>query len=363
MILASKKYVLALVAWAIMIFSMGCELEPSYEEGILDSGEVDQVPMPDSSEPNGKEDLQVDIRKMSLGNKKHPEPLGTNLPKEHSMKDIQKPTKPGEEFNFAFSHVDRELVDHLEVAHELMSRKEKDVAGAILELEKALYDDPSDYDSALMLADIARGSERFELSTDAYMLCTQLDPDSSEPWNGLARLSLSHKQLDQAEQLAKRALHLNPKSSMANNILGRIWLERSHWGKAISYLRKAVELAPENIYFVNNLGFAYLLSRDFQSAVETLEPVSEKPGARAFMINNLGLAYEGMGRVQDATVMFKKAIGISPRYVNAKINLKRIVQVAKRDQAFSPDSEIDQANDQDTDGQPEDLIIGDDDEI
>ncbi len=357
-----KTNVLVLLASLSMSFPVGCEFSRSIDSGPMDSGLVEQESQGkiftslEPANPEGEE------QGLQLPDSQYPEPPGVQMPKDQSGSEqgIEIPAKPGEESNFAFSHVDRQVVDHLKSARDLLSRK--DAAGAILELEKALYDDPSDYDSALLLGNVARRSKRMELATDAYMLCAQLEPDSPEPWLGMARLSLAQKQIDQAEQLAIRALDLKPGNAEANNLLGRIWLKRSHWQKAISFLRKAVELNPENIFYSNNLGFAYLLSRDFQSAVEILEPMANQPEVRAFMVNNLGLAYEGMGRLQDARMMFEKALQKKPGYVNAKVNLERMVQVAKQDSLTSSEEELEQADDMGTDEKTEDLILGDDDE-
>lgn len=229
---------------------------------------------------------------------------------------------------FAFPHADREPVDHLALARQQLT--EGDRSGAMLELEKALYDDPADFSAASLLGVAARDSGRKELAVDAFLLAAQIDPDSDDPWLQLARMYFEDGDLEQAEQLARRALRLNPKRSLAHNVLGRIWLKRSHWQPAIKRFEKALELSPASVYYRNNLGLALLLKRDFQRAVEVLEPLAERDDVKAFMLNNLGLAYEGAGRLGDASTQFEGALEISPRYVNAQVNLDRMVQLAQR---------------------------------
>jgi tetratricopeptide (TPR) repeat protein len=235
-----------------------------------------------------------------------------------------------------------------------------DPAGAMLELEKALFDNPADYGAALLLGKIARGQGRTELAIEALRLATQIEEETDEPWLELARLSLSTGQLDQAEQLARRVLRLNPKRALAHNILGRVWLSRSHWQRAIQAFEAALELSPNSSYFRNNLGYALLLKKDHVRAVEVLEPLGARAGIPAYMHNNLGLAYEGAGRLPEAVAAYKRSLGVRPGYVNAQVNLDRLVQVAKRADAKvqGPDPVVESsAPDSDPEGPAEDLIL------
>jgi Tfp pilus assembly protein PilF len=232
----------------------------------------------------------------------------------------------------AFAHVDTEPIDHVVIAQELNAAGDK--AAAMIELGKALYDDPEDYDAAFMLGKTARRSQKPELATQAFLLAAKIDPEVAAPWLQLARLALNGKDNDLAEERVRHALAVDPKLAEAHNLLGRAWLNRSHWHKAINSFEKAVTLSPDNRYYWNNLGYAYLLKKDFSQAVIALEAAVEEQedevaSIPAYMRNNLGLAYEGAGRLQDAIVEFKKALETKPGYMNAKINLERNVRLAK----------------------------------
>ena len=238
---------------------------------------------------------------------------------------------------FAFPHVDREATDHMALAKAMLVKTDK--ASAMLELEKALYDDPENYAAAFLLGQTARDAGRIVLATDAFLLASQIDTDEDDPWLEMARLALSSKKLDEAERLVRRALRLNPKRALAHNVLGRVWLTRSHWERAIARFEKALELSPDSPYYRNNLGFALLLRRDYQRAVKVLEPLAGKTALQAFMYNNLGLAFEGAGRLQDSVASFKRALEVNPGYVNARVNLDRLVQVAKHNESMELPSE------------------------
>jgi len=234
--------------------------------------------------------------------------------------------------DIAFEHVDTQPVDHVLLARELIAAGDR--AAAMIELGKALYDDPEDYDAAFMLGRTARRSQKPGLATQAFILAAKIDPEVAAPWLQLARLALDGQDDDLAEKRIRHALAVDPKLAEAHNLLGRVWLNRSHWHKAINCLEKAVTLSPDNRYYWNNLGYAYLLKKDFSQAVIALEAAvdvqeGEVASIPAYMRNNLGLAYEGAGRLQDAIVEFKKALQTKPGYMNAKINLERNVRLAK----------------------------------
>ena len=81
---------------------------------------------------------------------------------------------------------------------------------------------------------------------------------------------------------------------------------------------------------LTDVGFAYLMKKDYGKAVEVLEGLVEGEDIPAYMLNNMGLAYEGAGRLQEAMSSFKQAVEKNPKYINAKINLDRLVTLAKR---------------------------------
>ena len=235
--------------------------------------------------------------------------------------------------DIAFEHVDAQPTDHVLLARELIAAGDK--ATAMIELGKALYDDPEDYDAAFMLGRTARRSNKPELATQAFLLAAKIDPEVAAPWLQLTRLALDGKKNDLAEKRVLHALSVDPKLAEAHDLLGRVWLNRSHWHKAVNCFEKAVTLSPDNRYYWNNLGYAYLLKKDFSQAVIALEAAIEEeedetsPAIPAYIRNNLGLAYEGAGRLQDAIVEFKRALETKPGYVNAKINLERNMRLAK----------------------------------
>ncbi len=240
---------------------------------------------------------------------------------------IKEENRSDQLLDIALSHIDDVVVDHVKIAQELSAAG--DPAAAMIELGKALFDDADNFQAAMQLGQTAKRNSKLDLAEKAFMVASQIDPETVEPWLQLTRISLAKKDLELAEERIQRALSEDSKVASAHNLLGRIWLSRSHWEKAIRSFKKATGLAPENRFYRNNLGFAYLLKKDFNQAVIQLEQAVAGENAPAYMINNLGLAYEGAGRLQDAIATFGQVTEQNPRYLKAQINLERLVVLAK----------------------------------
>ena len=257
---------------------------------------------------------------------------------------------------FAIEHVDDQVVDHVNKAHELLQAKK--FANAMLELQKALFDSPQDYEAAYLLGNLAWNTKKHEMAVDAYELAATIDPQVEDPWIQLARMHLQQQEPDQAHKLIRQALERNPQRAISHNVLGRIWLSRSHWDRAVLSFEKALRLAPDNEYFRNNLGFTLILAHSYQRALAVLQPFEERDDLPAFMHNNLGLAYEGSGQFLDAIAAFEQSLEINPKYVNARLNLDRLLQLAQNEPSWQQDQPIDVDEVVD-----EALILPDDNEI
>jgi len=246
--------------------------------------------------------------------------------------DEQEPERSDQLMEVAFEHVDEQPTDHLAVARDYLEKH--DNAAALVELGKALYDDPQDYTAAVLLGRTALRSKEIDLARKVFVLASLMDPDQADAWIYLGRIAIKEKNLNRAADWARQALSVDSQRAESHNLMGRVWLAKSHWERSIASFKKAVSLSKDNPYYLNNLGLAYLMKKNYNRAVEVLEGVVGNDAATAFMRNNLGLAYEGAGRLQEAISEFKTAIDLSPSYINAQVNLDRLVTLAKRAEEY-----------------------------
>jgi len=319
----NRNALVVLGAWALAFSLLACELDtPRPMEAELESRSLDAggLLLTEEIAPRLSE-AQALARVDELLKEEQAEEVGAQ------EEDVAMVEQGDLALALAFKHVDAEPCDHVATAKSLLA--EGDRAQAMLELEKALYDKPRDKQAAMLLGVIARQSGDDDLATDAFMLAAEISPDDDLPWVQMARLTLEQGQIDDAEQMLRKALKLKSDRAESFNLLGRVWLGRSHWQRAILNFKQAMKLRPDSVFYRNNLGYSFLLMRDFGRAVETLEPLAQNTDVPVFMLNNLGLAYEGVGRIQDALAQFKSASERSPGYLKSKLNLERLVQVAK----------------------------------
>jgi len=339
--LSKTAYPKACLAIVLVLGLSGCE----WSSGSDDGGRKEVIGF--SSSP------KAGIEKQRLSVEEKTPPEDTTEPETDLVSVKTRMPTPVDEI--ALEHFDNDYVDHVELAEGMVSDGNR--AGAMLELGKALFDDNENYEAAYMLGRLARISGKTELAESAFLAAVYIDPDMPEPWIQLGRLALKAKNLDLAEERVERALVLDPGFAGAHNIMGRIWLSRSHWHRAVHSLEKAVSLSPENRYYRNNLGFAYLLKGDYSRAIEHLEIAADDETVEAYIENNLGLAYEGAGRLQDAIAVFKEITEKSPKYVNAKINLDRLIVLAKNMEYEGQEFPMVQEGDEVEEVEDTDLII------
>ena len=121
--IAMKRKTLVLLSLTSLVFSTGCELEPAHDSARMDSGILEQSLQGEFPKAQKGEDVLANMQQAELTRFQHPEPLGVQLLDDSSnlQQEVQIPTKPGEESSFAFSHVDREPVDHMQSAKALSS--------------------------------------------------------------------------------------------------------------------------------------------------------------------------------------------------------------------------------------------------
>ncbi|HVO29708.1 MAG TPA: tetratricopeptide repeat protein, partial [bacterium] len=99
---------------------------------------------------------------------------------------------------------------------------------------------------------------------------------------------------------------------------------------SIEASEEAIARGSDSPWTFNNIGYAYLVLGKTDDAVRELEKaVSFDTGVTPSIWNNLGLAYEKKGELADAANAYRAALAGNPGYVKAKVNLKRLTEVAR----------------------------------
>jgi Flp pilus assembly protein TadD len=228
----------------------------------------------------------------------------------------------------ALVHEDRGPRAHVERANEL--KIQGDFDGAMTEARRALHDDAGDEEALRLVAKLGRYTREFPLALGALDRLGELRTDA-DPLVQKGRILLRTGDFAEAVATGEAAAEREPENPEAYQVIGRAELSQRHLQRAIEAFQKAVELAPDHGHALNNLGYSYLLANENQKAAEVLELAAELLPDTAYIQNNLGVALERVGRVDEAHLAFVRSVGLSPKYLKAQLNAKRIKSVAVLD--------------------------------
>jgi len=83
---------------------------------------------------------------------------------------------------------------------------------------------------------------------------------------------------------------------------------------------------PKNMSILNNLAYVSAEADDLTQASDYLQTAIKMADTCAECLNNLGSIYYKQGRVDEARVMFERAIKANPKYNDPKLNLAMLLE-------------------------------------
>ncbi|MDE3200306.1 MAG: tetratricopeptide repeat protein [Acidobacteriota bacterium] len=134
-------------------------------------------------------------------------------------------------------------------------------------------------------------------------------------------------QLDQAEQIAHKAIEHNPKSVEGWNLVGMIEGSRQNSAAAINAFQKALAIAPHSVKTLNNLGMAYMQQHNADAAEKQFQTALRVKPTDAETNFNLGLVYMGRNEPARAIPHFLR---VRPANLTTQFNLIRAYLQAKQ---------------------------------
>jgi tetratricopeptide (TPR) repeat protein len=119
--------------------------------------------------------------------------------------------------------------------------------------------------------------------------------------------------MQQAQDLAKKALSLEESNAGSHALLGTCYLYQGEYDLAISELQRAIELNPNDPYGYHSLGMGLLYAGLTDDAIKALEiTLRLNPNTISGSFFFLGLGYYLTGRYDDAIRVLKQ--GLSREY-------------------------------------------------
>ncbi len=164
---------------------------------------------------------------------------------------------------------------------------------------------------------------------------------SIDPYNIAAHSNLGYAYVgsgDEAGAIAEfeQVIMLAPEEPLGYNNLAYIYIDNViYLDEAVEMAKKAVALSPGNGAFRDTLGWAYYQLGDFESAIEELTRALElmgeedRPWDRALVHYHLGMAYAAESRWIKSREHLSKALDLDPSLTAARDELKRIEKQSK----------------------------------
>jgi tetratricopeptide (TPR) repeat protein len=164
----------------------------------------------------------------------------------------------------------------------------------------------------LWTTDLAQSLEQaFEMAQRAMALNNSL----SNPHLLLGTLYLWKKQHEQAITEAERAIALNPNYADGYVILAGILAFAGQPEEAIGLVEKAMRLNPRYPgFYLNSLGFAYRVARRYEEAITPLKRVLALDPNYVPAHVSLAICYAELGQQEEAQAEIAEVLRLNPNY-------------------------------------------------
>ncbi len=137
-------------------------------------------------------------------------------------------------------------------------------------------------------------------------------PEMNAGLRMLGVIYLYRGQFDQAILLLERALQNDPFSAETMINMGTAYMQKGQLEKAEDLLLTALQINPDHFTTQSNLGLLYLLWARYDQAAEHLERALEIMPDSAGTRNNLGVSLLRLGRFAEARAQFERLAGQTP---------------------------------------------------
>ena len=206
---------------------------------------------------------------------------------------------------------------------------------ALGKLEALIAKNPKNAPALMTSAMLYEKRKDYAKARDAYEKLLAANPDFVPAMNNLAYLYASEfKELDKANELAKKAHQLLPDDASVTDTLGWILYKKRDYPRALTLLQEAAGKLPDSAEVQYHLGMAnYMMGRiapakeALQRAINSTNDFSDKEEGK----RRLGLLQEG-GEAEISLEQMKKLLDQEP---NDPIALQRIGDLYEKQSSFA----------------------------
>ncbi len=189
---------------------------------------------------------------------------------------------------------------------------------ALAALRKAVGLDPSDADSALLMAEIYASANQPQ---PAIQIATDLVQKHQQDADVLLRAGMVLEKVqrwEDARRAYERAVQLDDDNAIAKNNLA--WLLVSHGGNvdvALALAQKAKEKMADDVEITDTIGWIYYQKKVYQTALYYLKECVAKDQKNASFQFQLGMTYWKLGENEQARRALTTSLKLDPHSTDA----------------------------------------------
>lgn len=244
---------------------------------------------------------------------------------------------------------------------------EKDLDGAVGELNEALKIDPKnhaalegifkirvfqkDWEKANEIASrikeaypneptgfyfaglVDQAEKKFPESIEQFESALAVSPDAIQPLSQLVKSYLALRQQDTAEKRLQEVIERNPKNFVALNLLGELRLAAKKYAEAQKLFESALGLNKEWAILYRNLASSKIAQNDEAGAIKTMEEGIDTTKGSALLVTGLASYLEKTGKLDQAIAQYEKLLKESPDAPLVANNLAMLLIEYKDDDA------------------------------
>jgi tetratricopeptide (TPR) repeat protein len=183
------------------------------------------------------------------------------------------------------------------------------------------------------LGELAESGKHSEDAIGLYSKALELQPESSEPLEGLVRELINAKRVPDALKRLDEVIARYPKVPVAANLKGEVLYSLQRPDEAAVAFRTAIEREPTWWTPYRNLAVIQSSQHNTDAAIETLRLGIDKVKSPTALETQLALIYERLGRPDAAAAVYEAALRRDPTSDIACNNLAMLLVTYKKDAA------------------------------
>ncbi len=202
-------------------------------------------------------------------------------------------------------------------------QNQKEIQRAIQYLEQAVKQKPTITEFYLYLGAFYEEADNYTQAESILKAGLEVNPNNTRL---LFRLGVVYDKWNKKEasvQQMQKVIQLDPDDAHALNYLGYTFLElNQNLEEAEQLIRKALELLPEDGYITDSLGWLYFKQGNYAKAVEILEKAASLVADDPIILEHLGDAYLKTEKPQRALEFYRRALASTKKKDAAALEIK-----------------------------------------